>query len=212
MQDITRQGPALKTQANVLIVDGDRELLKGSRALTASFGYKTATAENGRQAIELLQQGGFEIVVTDIQLQDMDGLQLLEHIRGHWRWPAVDVIVMTGHRDKYSYEDIIRAGAIDYIAKPFDSDELKAKLDRVVRERMFIRQLGKEIEARKQAEEQLRLHSEIMANMTEGVYLIRLKDGVIVYANPKFETMFGYEPNELIGKHVSIVNAPTEKN
>ena len=57
----------------------------------------------------------------------------------------------------------------------------------------------------------MRLHSEIMANMVEGVYLIRLDDGIIVYANPKLEQMFGYDPNEMIGKHVSIVNASSEK-
>ncbi|GAG42353.1 unnamed protein product, partial [marine sediment metagenome] len=45
----------------------------------------------------------------------------------------------------------------------------------------------------------------------EGVYLIRTNDGVIVYANPRFEQMFGYEPGEIVGKNVSIVNAPTEK-
>ena len=47
--------------------------------------------------------------------------------------------------------------------------------------------------------------------MTEGVYLIRLEDGIIVYANSKFEKMFGYDLGEMIGKDVSIVNAPTDK-
>jgi len=57
----------------------------------------------------------------------------------------------------------------------------------------------------------LRLHSEIMKNVAEGIYLIRLEDGIIVYTNPRFEKMFGYEPGEMIGKDVAIVNAPTDK-
>lgn len=57
----------------------------------------------------------------------------------------------------------------------------------------------------------LRLHDEMLRNMTEGIFLVRAGDGVIVYANPRFERMFGYEPGEMIGKHVSIVNAPTDK-
>jgi len=61
------------------------------------------------------------------------------------------------------------------------------------------------------AEEELRLHSEIMKNLAEGVYLIRIDDGIIVYTNPRFEEMFGYDPGELIGKDVAIVNAPTDK-
>ncbi len=69
-----------------------------------------------------------------------------------------------------------------------------------------------DITERKQAEEELRLHSTIIANMVEGIYLIRLRDGIIVYANPTFEHLFGYGHNEIIGKHVSIVNAPTDEN
>jgi PAS domain S-box-containing protein len=64
---------------------------------------------------------------------------------------------------------------------------------------------------RKQLEDDLPLHSAIINRMTEGVYLIRL-DGTIVYTNPRFEEMFGYEPGEMIGKSVSIVNFPTEKS
>lgn len=81
-------------------------------------------------------------------------------------------------------------------------DELKHGLE----------ELGKKSTAQKKAEEDLRLHSEIIANMSEGVYLIRRNDVVIVYANPKFEQMFGYGPGELVGKHASVVNAPTIKS
>ncbi len=54
----------------------------------------------------------------------------------------------------------------------------------------------------------VRIHSEILNNLTEGVFLVRMDDATIVYANPWFERMFGYGPGELIGKHVSILNAP----
>lgn len=64
----------------------------------------------------------------------------------------------------------------------------------------------------KQKEMKLNLQSEILINISEGVYLIRADDGIIVYTNPNFEVMFGYEHGEMIGKHVSIVNAPTEKS
>ena len=66
--------------------------------------------------------------------------------------------------------------------------------------------------ARETAEQDLRLQSEILANMNEGVLLIKANNGVIVYANHRFEDMFGYDHGELLGKHISIINAPTEKN
>jgi len=65
---------------------------------------------------------------------------------------------------------------------------------------------------RKRAEEALRLQSEMMKNMAEAVYLIRASDGVIVYTNPAFEKLFGYDPGEMDGKQVSIVNAPTDRS
>jgi PAS domain S-box-containing protein len=68
-----------------------------------------------------------------------------------------------------------------------------------------------DITNRKKVEEALHLQNQIFETIAEGVYLIRTSDGVIVYTNPKFETMFGYENGELIGKHVSVVNAPEDK-
>ncbi len=70
----------------------------------------------------------------------------------------------------------------------------------------------RDISERKKAEEKLRLYGEITTNMSEGVYAIRASDSVIIYTNPKFEEMLGYDPGELIGKHVSRVNAPTDKS
>lgn len=69
-----------------------------------------------------------------------------------------------------------------------------------------------DVTERIQAEAELRLKSEIMSHITEAVYLVRILDGVIVYANTQFEELFGYEKNEMIGQHVSIVNAPSEKD
>jgi PAS domain S-box-containing protein len=60
-------------------------------------------------------------------------------------------------------------------------------------------------------EERLRLQSSVVANVAEGIALVRAADGDIVYANEKFELMFGYEPGELVGRHISVVNAPTEQ-
>ncbi|MBE9129352.1 PAS domain S-box protein [Coleofasciculus sp. LEGE 07092] len=67
-------------------------------------------------------------------------------------------------------------------------------------------QLQCELKERKQAEQELELQAVISQNIAEGVCLVRVADSTIVYTNTKFETIFGYEPGELIGKHVSILN------
>ncbi|MFC1523412.1 PAS domain S-box protein [Thermodesulfobacteriota bacterium] len=77
-------------------------------------------------------------------------------------------------------------------------------------DRMVRLEIASDISERRQAEENQRLQSEIMTHMSEGINLVRANDGVIVFVNPKFAEMFGYSPGELPGKHVSILNAPTE--
>jgi len=69
-----------------------------------------------------------------------------------------------------------------------------------------------DITERKKAKEELLISGEILAHMEEGVYLVRAEDGIIVMTNPRFERMLGYSPNEMIGRHISIVNAPTDKD
>ena len=69
-----------------------------------------------------------------------------------------------------------------------------------------------DITKRKEAEDELRIQSEIMSHMAEAVYLVRMEDGIIVYTNSRFEELFGYGPEEMTGRSVSIVNAPTDKS
>lgn len=70
---------------------------------------------------------------------------------------------------------------------------------------------GRDITERKQAQQQIELQAVITRNMAGGICLVNADDGTIVYANPKFEQMFGYDPGELTGKHASIVNYATEE-
>lgn len=80
------------------------------------------------------------------------------------------------------------------------------------RDRRPVRMSGtvQDITQRKRDEQSLALAAELMEHMAEGVNLIRLQDQTIVFANPRFETMFGYEPGELVGRHVSVLNASAE--
>ncbi len=115
-------------------------------------------------------------------------------------------ILKRGYSDEYKKEYIRKDGTVFPVSARVwlirDEDGKPEGMWGVVRD----------ITERKRAEEALRFQSEIAANMSEGVYLIRASDGVIVYTNPKFEEIFGYGPGGMIGKHVSIVNAPTEKS
>ncbi len=139
MTILANTDPLDGAKGRILIVDDNpliRELLEFS---VGSFGYQYASAEDGRQAVELLKNDLFSIVITDMIMPHMDGMQLLSHIRE--KYPRLGVIVVTGYTGTFSYTDVIKAGASDFISKPFNADELEAKISRLVREQSLIREL-----------------------------------------------------------------------
>jgi len=124
---------------NILLVDDDPIVLKLLESILAARGYNYDVAGDGLQAVEKMKRQSFNIVITDINMPNMNGMELLKHIIEHH--PRTGVIVATGYSKMYSYVDVINAGAIDYLTKPFNGDELLAKLHRVVREQALFDQL-----------------------------------------------------------------------
>ena len=123
----------------ILLVDDDPSILKILSELMVTFGYDYATAESGFEAIEKLEHDLFSIVLTDMVMHGMDGMELLKHIQN--RYPGIQVIITTGYDRTFSYTEVIRAGASDFISKPFNTDELEAKINRLVREIELMHQL-----------------------------------------------------------------------
>lgn len=123
----------------ILIVDDDPVLLNLMGNYIGYFGHEYSTAANGLEAKEKLEKETFGIVITDMMMPKMDGMQLLQHIRA--TYPRTNVIVITGYDRTFTYTDVIKAGASDFIAKPFNADELEAKLKRVLREQELVSQL-----------------------------------------------------------------------
>jgi diguanylate cyclase (GGDEF)-like protein len=124
---------------NILLVEDDQFVRETLRLLILSFGYSCKTAINGADAVKKLTQNFYDVVVTDVSMPEMDGLELLAHIKIHHE--NTDVIIITGYADKANYAEVIKAGAVDFLKKPFDKDELHAKLNRVQRERRMVRDL-----------------------------------------------------------------------
>jgi len=123
----------------ILVVDDDPYILNLLGIYISGFGHEFAAAKDGMEAMELLKKEAFDIIITDMVMPRMDGMELLKYTREYY--PKTEVIVVTGHAGSFSYMDVIRAGAIDFISKPFTEDELEAKLNRVLRERWIISEL-----------------------------------------------------------------------
>ena len=123
----------------ILLVDDDPDVLDILGDFIAVFGFEYETATDGLDAVERLKHGTFNIVLTDMMMPNMDGMELLNHI--HNNYPETKVMVVTGYDRTFTYTDVINAGASDFISKPFNPDELEAKINRIIREIELMRQL-----------------------------------------------------------------------
>lgn len=122
---------------HVLIVDDDPAIRESMCEYLEMEGFKTNTLASGEEAVDFLKKNLTDIVVTDIMMLGMDGLELTNIIKKEY---DVDVIVMTGFSGEHSYEEAISKGASDFIFKPIRFEELLLRLKRVLKER----QLAKE--------------------------------------------------------------------
>jgi len=116
----------------VLVVDDEQSLRKVLAATLQREGYEVTVCGNGEEAISALERDGADVVVTDLVMPRMDGLTLLRKVVA--RHPDVPVIVVTAHGRIDSAVEAMKAGAFDFLAKPFDHGELKAIIAKAARQ------------------------------------------------------------------------------
>jgi two-component system response regulator HydG len=117
--------------ATVLIVDDENTTRDLCRDIVVESGLRTRTASTTEQALEILEQYPVDIVITDLRVPEIGGLELLKRVRE--THPQTPVIVLTQYGTIESAVEATRNGAADYVTKPFHIPELRTKLDRVVR-------------------------------------------------------------------------------
>jgi two-component system chemotaxis response regulator CheY len=115
----------------VLLVDDSATMRTIQKRCLNKLGIDTiAEAEDGQQALQLFEQGGFDVVLTDWNMPNMDGLSLLKEIRKRDR--DVPVVMITTEAERARVLAAIEAGVTDYLVKPFTPDTLREKLERWV--------------------------------------------------------------------------------
>ena len=119
---------------NVLIVDDDLSVRNTMDEYIANAGFSTLAASSAEEALELIEKNNFAVVITDIRLPGLGGLELTKVIK---QKNGSDVIVVTGYSDDYSYEEAINIGASDFVIKPVRLEELLLRLRRVLKERQL---------------------------------------------------------------------------
>jgi DNA-binding NtrC family response regulator len=135
--------------ARILIVDDEESVRKVLAIQTRRMGHEPRESENGADAWKLLQSESFDVVITDLKMPEMDGLELLNLIRKNQ--PQIPVIMITAHGTIDTAVEAMKRGAFDYITKPFNQEEFLKTLERAIltsasmskefqRSRTFLRQ------------------------------------------------------------------------
>ncbi len=117
-----------ETPFRVLVVDDDEDMRLGLRLLIESIADEVREAENGERALEVLAEWTPHLVVTDLVMGAVSGMDLLRHV--HDQQPEVKVLIVTAYGTEERIDEAMRLGAEEVIAKPFDNAELLAEVVR----------------------------------------------------------------------------------
>jgi diguanylate cyclase (GGDEF)-like protein len=127
------------TVKKILVVDDERVVRDTLERIIENFGYACKTATSGLDASKKIHEEPFDVIVADIVMPNMGGMELLRKVKEDH--PDIDVLMMTGYGTEYTFTEVIKEGATDFITKPFPSDEIEAKLHRIMRERKLKEEL-----------------------------------------------------------------------
>ena len=128
--------------AQVLIIDDHSSIRDGLELLLRKRGHGTRSAMNGKQGLEVLGEEDVDLVITDLKMSEVDGIEVLRRVKE--RQPDTDVLVITAYGTIEKAVEAMKLGAVDFITKPFSSEEFGVKIDRLLKDRAERRRLQKE--------------------------------------------------------------------
>ena len=117
----------------ILVAEDEEITLNNIVDTLQEEGYKVVSSRNGADALQMIEKDHFDVLITDIKMPGMSGIELLDKVIGHH--PETEVIIITGFGSISSAVEAMKKGAVDYITKPFDLDELLLKVGKIFQQR-----------------------------------------------------------------------------
>jgi len=186
----------------ILLIDDEDDILRVLSMSLRSDGYEVVTAASGKEGIEVFQDQLPQIILTDIKMPGMDGLQVLRHIKE--LSPDTEVIIITGHGDIDSAIEALQYGASDFINKPVKDEALSIALKRA-EEKLHIRRQLKEYTtdletmvkiATEEFERKSNFQAELIQSSNDGIVATDDESNIVIF-NPGAERIFNYRRFEV---------------
>ncbi|HZV82289.1 MAG TPA: response regulator, partial [Geobacteraceae bacterium] len=183
----------------ILIADDEADIALILKLHLEDAGYSTLRAKDGVEALEMLSREQFELLLLDIKMPRMDGLEVLGRVRE--TYPAMVVVMMTAHGSEDIAVDAMKRGAIDYISKPFSSDDMLKRVERAIKYNRTVQE-NERLQQTLVAEQ--KKTEAILQGMAELLIAVDLQ-GRIMSVNQKAETVLGIGREALLGRVVEDV-------
>lgn len=126
MNTVETLAPTRQDAANILVMEDETTVAKGLEMVLSEAGYQVALAATGHAALDTMFEKQFDLLVADLRLPDMDGLDVIQRVKN--KWPDTEVVVITGYSSVNSVVRSMKMGAYDYLAKPFSEDQIKESI------------------------------------------------------------------------------------
>jgi len=120
----------------MMLVDDEERFLSTTQKLLSRKGYEVATATSGPEALERLKSQNIHVIILDVKMPGMDGMETLKAIKS--QYPLVEVIMLTGHATVESAVEGLKSGATDYLMKPTNIDDLVGKAEEAFAKRQVL--------------------------------------------------------------------------
>ncbi|MEJ2723057.1 MAG: response regulator [Deltaproteobacteria bacterium] len=184
-----RDGQSISSKGKILVVDDEKRIRDGCRTVLSQEGFEVAVAEDGYNGLKMIEAGHFDIILLDLMMPGVSGMDLLERVKV--RHPDTVIVVITGYATLEHSVEAMKKGAFDFISKPFSPQDLRGVVAKAIE---YIRTL-EDI-----ATEKSRMRVMIDC-LPDGVMTTDAQKKVAL-ANPAFLKMVGYRGKGVIGAQV----------
>lgn len=135
----------MMVKMKLMLVDDEERFLQTTAKMLTRLGYEAVTASSGMECLQKLEQDLIHVVILDVKMPGLDGLETLKRIKQ--QFPMVEVIMLTGHATAESAVEGLKSGATDYLVKPTDIEALVAKAEAAYQKRVDLESKIRMVEA-----------------------------------------------------------------